>query len=134
MVYDDDDFTSYMFYLEDLETLNGTDVNGLTIGSRSKPGLPFLLTNGDEIFVQPNWKLKFQQNAGSRKEKLEVMQREDSLVQLADSNHLYILMSTSSSKTAITYLTAFWEVANSAKSCLDTMFRQRNNSPVRSWI
>lgn len=80
VIYEDDDTISYMFYCEDLQTLNGTTVNGTIIGSRAKPGPPFLLTDGDKIFVEPNWNFVFRQMAGSTTIKLEKMQREDSLV------------------------------------------------------
>lgn len=80
---------SYMFYCEDLETLNGTDVNGTIIGSRSTPGVPYLLTHGDKIFVQPNWNFLFKQNVGSSMVELKDIQRRDSLVRIFATSVMY---------------------------------------------
>lgn len=122
---------SYMFYCEDLETLNGTDVNGTTIGSRSTPGAPFLLTHGDKIFVQPNWNFVFKQNVGSTVVELKDVQREDSLVSIFKTSVMYSLTFASISKIDTTCQTDVLEVASSAKSFSPKRLIPRSSSPVK---
>lgn len=122
---------SYMFYCEDLETLNGTDVNGTIIGSRSTPGAPFLLTHGDKIFVQPNWNLVFKQKVGSSMVELKDIQRGDSLVRIFMTFVIYLLTFASISKIDITCRTDALEVASSAKFFSLKMLTPRSSLPVR---
>lgn len=122
---------SYMFYCEDLETLNGTDVNGTIIGSRSTPGAPFLLTHGDKIFVQPNWNFVFKQNVGSTMVELKDVQKEDSLVRIFTTSAMYSLTFASISKIDTTCQTDALEVASLAKSFSPKRLIPRSSSRVK---
>ena len=76
IIYEPEDTESYphMFYCEDLGSLNGTEVNGVPIGSKSIPGKPFLLSDGDIIKVQPYWTFRFQQPMSNDKMGLDEIQ------------------------------------------------------------
>ncbi|CZT13325.1 related to myosin light chain kinase 2 [Rhynchosporium graminicola] len=50
-----------LIYCEDLESRNGTYVNGLCIGMIGRERLAYLLSHGDVIEVRPNWRFKFHQ-------------------------------------------------------------------------
>ena len=51
-----------LLYCEDLESSNGTYVNGDLIGIIGKERVPYLLCDGDVIEIRPNWKFTFQQS------------------------------------------------------------------------
>ncbi len=80
VLYEDDDSESYMFYCEDLLTLNGTDVNGTKIGSKDAPCPAYLLSDGDVIHVKPGWTFVFHQLTGSQTYDLPPFQDKERLV------------------------------------------------------
>ena len=50
-----------LVYCEDLESLNGTYVNGRLIGRISQERIGHLLCDGDLIEIKPLWKFRFHQ-------------------------------------------------------------------------
>ncbi|RDL35008.1 uncharacterized protein BP5553_06939 [Venustampulla echinocandica] len=50
-----------LVYCEDLESSNGTYVNGVRIGTIGGECRGYLLSDGDIIHIRPNWKLSFSQ-------------------------------------------------------------------------
>src|SRR4051812_35366321 len=52
-----------LIYCEDLESFNGTYVNGALIGKISQERKGYLLCDGDEIEIRPFWKFKFHQES-----------------------------------------------------------------------
>ena len=51
-----------LVYCEDLESSNGTYVNGHLIGIMGKEKVAHLLCDGDVIEIRPNWKFTFRQS------------------------------------------------------------------------
>jgi pSer/pThr/pTyr-binding forkhead associated (FHA) protein len=51
-----------LIYCEDLESSNGTYINGDLIGIIGKEKVAHLLCDGDVIELRPNWKFTFQQS------------------------------------------------------------------------
>ena len=51
-----------LVYCEDLESSNGTWVNGLLIGIIGKEKVPHLLCDGDVIEIRPDWRFTFHQS------------------------------------------------------------------------
>jgi hypothetical protein len=51
-----------LVYCEDMESSNGTYVNGDLIGIMGKEKVAYLLCDGDVIEIRPNWKFTFQQS------------------------------------------------------------------------
>lgn len=52
-----------LIYCEDLESSNGTYINGELIGIIGKERVPHLLCDGDVIELTPNWIFRFQQSS-----------------------------------------------------------------------
>lgn len=52
-----------MIYCEDLESSNGTYVNGFLIGIMGNERIGHLLSDGDVIEIRPYWKFCFSQPA-----------------------------------------------------------------------
>lgn len=48
-------------YCEDLESTNGTHVNGTCIGMIGTERVGFLLTDGDVVHIKPSWQFRFEQ-------------------------------------------------------------------------
>jgi pSer/pThr/pTyr-binding forkhead associated (FHA) protein len=63
IIYDEEDHPDDppLVYCEDLESSNGTYVNGVLIGisAHRRPG--YLLSHGDVIEIRPYWKFRFHQ-------------------------------------------------------------------------
>lgn len=57
----DDDFHAPLIFCEDLESSNGTYINGKLIGRIGKERVGYLLTHGDVIEVRPYWTFLFLQ-------------------------------------------------------------------------
>lgn len=84
ILYEDGDFDTYppMCYCEDLDSLNGTYVNDVLIGSNKNPGSPFLLSDGDIISLKPDWTFKFRQLTKAQDEQLSSDQLQETKVGL----------------------------------------------------
>ncbi len=50
-----------MVYCEDLESTNGTFVNGHCIGSFGQERIGYLLSDGDVVEIRPRWRFQFRQ-------------------------------------------------------------------------
>jgi hypothetical protein len=53
-----------LIYCQDLESFNGTYVNGKLIGKITQEKIGHLLCDGDVIEIRPDWKFRFHQDIG----------------------------------------------------------------------
>lgn len=78
--YEDADGIASMFYCEDLGSANGTYVNDILVGRRSRPGNPFLLSDGDTITLRPTYSLEFKQPIEKQRGEMDALQLQETVV------------------------------------------------------
>ncbi|KFY25824.1 hypothetical protein V493_04424 [Pseudogymnoascus sp. VKM F-4281 (FW-2241)] len=77
--YEDADGIASMFYCEDLGSANGTYVNNNLVGRRSRPGNPYLLSDGDTITLRPTYSLEFKQSIEKQRGEMDALQLQETV-------------------------------------------------------
>lgn len=78
----------YHVYVRDRNSANGTFVNGKLVGAGPMISSGYLLEDGDEIEIRPNWKFIFQQGGIVLRHDLTSIQTEECSVSLSSDGGL----------------------------------------------